>query len=442
MGSKGGSTPQTETVTQNTSSIPAALMPYATSILNQATAEANQPYVPYGGQQLAAQDPNTLASYAAASQLGSVGSGAETAAGNAYTGALGTTTGLQSQTAPGISANLLNQTPYSISPSLQNQQAMGVNAPSLTNYQMTGAAPVSSQSFTDPGVAQSWMDPYETSSLQSQINIANQQFGQQQSQANMQAVQSGAYGGSRAGLVQAQNQANYNNQINAMTAQGLNTAYTTGMQGQQAANSANLLSQEANQQTAQSTGAANLQSLLSTQQLGATTGLAAGQSNASNYLTSLQQQLAAQQAGGNLYNTANAQSLAAQGQAGQFQQTAYQQQLAAAQASGQLGTDQSALGSTQQSMAANGINAEYAAGQSAQNYAQQGLNVAYNNFLNQQQYPEQQTQYLSNILHGLPAATSNTQTTSQYINPVGQLIGAGTGLAGLAGAIGSSGATT
>ena len=379
MGSKGSSQPTQTTVTDT--KISPELMPYATDVLNQAEALSNQPFVAYGGQQLANVNQNTLNSYAGAANLGNVGQGALGAAGNTLQNAANTAQGLQ------------------------GQSVNSINAPQLDAYQMQGAGNVQSGSWTSPGVAQSYMNPYETGALQSQYNIANQQFGQQQNEQHSAQVQAGAYGGDRAALQDAASQNNFNLQQQNIAAQGLNTAYTTGQSAFQSDNSANLLSQEANQQTSEATQNTNLQALLNTQQLGSGQNLTAQQSNASNQLQS------------------------------------YQQQLAAAQAAGTLGNSQAALGQTQNSIAGNAINAQYAAGQSAQNYQQQGLNIGYNNFLQQQQYPWQNLNNLSGILNGFnPTPTSSTVTNSSYVNPVTQLVGAGTGLAGIAGALGTSSA--
>jgi hypothetical protein len=85
--------------------------------------------------------------------------------------------------------------------------------------------------WTDPGVAQSWMNPYTNSALQSQIDIANQQYQEQQAGRNQQAIQAGAFGGSRQGISDAVSQNLYNQNINNMVQQAQQTAYNTGEQG-------------------------------------------------------------------------------------------------------------------------------------------------------------------------------------------------------------------
>lgn len=381
--SKGSSQPTTSTVNQTTSSVPPQLVPYVESTLNQAETLSNQPYIPYGGQQVANQSPDTLASYAGAENLGNVGQSQYGAANSALTGAANTAAGLSGINAPTITA------------------------PGLQNLTMPGVGNVSSQSWTAPGVAQSYMSPYLNTALQSQLAISNQQFGQQQNQTNQAAIQSGAYGGDRAALQQSQNLANYNNTTQNEVAQAENNAYTTGQSAFQAGNSANLLAQEANQQAGLTTQNANLQSGLTTQGLAAQLGLTAQQSNASNYLQ------------------------------------AQNQNLNAAQLQGSLGSQLSSLGTSENQTAQTALNALYNAGQSAQSYQQTGLNAQYNDFVNQQQYPEQQLNYLSGIEHGFNVSpNSYTQTQGVATNPVSQLVGNGIGLSSLSSLLNGQSGTT
>ncbi|CAB4122859.1 hypothetical protein UFOVP28_57 [uncultured Caudovirales phage] len=364
MGKDGGSsTPQSQTVFN--SNLPPELLPYAKDILNQGEALANQPYVPYSGQRLANQSDFTTQAYGQAGGLGDVGSGSMNDAGSSYANAMAG------------AGQVAGQGPMA---SFNSPHAAGVDQ-------------VHSQSWTDPGVAQSFMSPYETNVLRSQLGLANTQFGEQQNQRNSQAIGQGAFGGSRAALVNEAAQRDFNNSQFQMIGQGLNSAYTTGQQAFQANNSANLLAQEANQQANQNTQNTNVQSDLSTNQL-----------NSTNYNTG--------------------------------QSTA----LNAAGLQNQIGNSQSALGQAQQSMAGTGLNALYAAGQSAQNYQQQGLNIGYDNFVNQQQYPEQQLNFMSGLMHGFNVSPNSYSTTSSnYTNPVTQLVGAGTGIAGIASALGKGG---
>jgi hypothetical protein len=68
-------------------------------------------------------------------------------------------------------------------------------------------------------------------------------------------------------------------------------------------------------------------------------------------------------------------------------------------------------------------------GRSQRAFQQEGLDIGYQDFLRQQAFPEQQLQFLSSILRGVPTQPSVLQTAYAPYNPLQQLAGAG--LAGI-----------
>lgn len=70
-----------------------------------------------------------------------------------------------------------------------------------------------------------YMNPYQQNVTDIQKREATRQFGIQQAGQNAQAAQSGAFGGSRQGVLQAEGQRNLNQQLNDIQAQGSNAAY-------------------------------------------------------------------------------------------------------------------------------------------------------------------------------------------------------------------------
>lgn len=66
-----------------------------------------------------------------------------------------------------------------------------------------------------------------------------------------------------------------------------------------------------------------------------------------------------------------------------------------------------------------------ALGQREEGFAQRGLDLAYEDFLRQQAFPEQQLQFLSSILRGVPVDPTVTQIGYQPYNPLQQALGAG-----------------
>jgi hypothetical protein len=68
-------------------------------------------------------------------------------------------------------------------------------------------------------------------------------------------------------------------------------------------------------------------------------------------------------------------------------------------------------------------------GQSQRGLEQQQLDMDYQDFVRQSAFPEQQLQFLSSILRGVPVQPGVTETAYAPFNPMQQLAGAG--LAGL-----------
>jgi hypothetical protein len=198
-------------------------------------------------------------------------------------------------------------------PSLENYQmgpAQTVNAPNLQNFQMQAAAPVSAaqitgpQSWTSPGTAQQYMDPYVQQAVNAQLAQAQVQNQQQIQGIKGQAAQAGAFGGSREAVEEANQNLGYQQLASTIEAQGLQQAYQQGMgqftaeqqmgqQAQFANQQAGLQAALSNQQAQQQANVQNLSSFLQTQGLGAQTGMQAGLANQAAGLTVGQQNLAA-----------------------------------------------------------------------------------------------------------------------------------------------------
>lgn len=105
-------------------------------------------------------------------------------------------------------------------------QMAGLNA--FNGYQSNvGASPVNSQNW-DTTTAQRYMNPYTNTVLQTQQQLANQQFGQQQAGLNQQAAASGALGGDRNAVAQSSLLNDFNLQQQNLQANALQSAYTTG----------------------------------------------------------------------------------------------------------------------------------------------------------------------------------------------------------------------
>jgi hypothetical protein len=236
--------------------------------------------------------------------------------------------------------------------------------PSQFNAQQVGT-----QDYTGSNVGQ-YMNPYMQSVVDIQQREAQRQADISGTQRGAQAARSGAFGGSRAAIMDAEAARNLATQKGDIQAQGQNAAFQNAQQQFNTQQQRDLQAQLANQ-------GAGLQA----QQLGEQS----RQYGAGFGLQGLQT------------------GLQAAGQLGQLGQTMYGQQV------GNIGL-QNQMGAQQQAQQQNLIN------QSVQNYA------------TAQQYPQQQLAFMSGLLRGLPLQTATTQ---QYQAPPSLASqAAGLGLAG------------
>ncbi len=288
--------------------------------------------------------------------------------------------------------------------------AQQATAPQLQQYQMGPAQQVGTQDYTGSNVSQ-YMNPYMQNVVDIQQREAQRQADIAGTQRAGQAVRSGAFGGSRAGLMEAEAARNLATQKGDIQAQGQNAAFQNAQQQFNQQQQANLQAQMANQGAGLQVGQQNLGAQLGIQQLGA------GQ-NMQAQLANQQANLAAQQAAeqskqyGAGYGMQGMQTgLQAAGQLGQLGQTQYGQQLGNINLQNQMGAQQQAQ--------------------------QQGiLNQQIQNYAMAQQYPQQQLAFMSNMLRGLPMQSTSTNMYQAAPSNVSQLAGlgmAGYGLSRMAG---------
>jgi hypothetical protein len=356
---------------------------------------------------------------------------------------------------------------------MQGPERVGIGA--LQQYQMGPAERVGAERF-GIGSMQEYMSPYMQGVVERQKQAAVKDYARQIPALQAAGVRAGARGGTREAILQSEARRNLTEQLGNIEAQGLQQAYqqassqfgqdraaqmqaalanqqaglTTGQQNlaallgvQQLGAGQNLQAQLANQQAGLTTGQQNLQALINQSQFGAGQGLQAQQMNQQAQLQA-QQQALAQLAQANQFSQQNAQQRAQYGLAGanlaeQSRQfgaglgmQGLQQQLAAAGALGGLG--QQAYG--QQMGIAQG---QLGAGGQQQAFNQQLLNTQYQDFINQQQFPYKQAEFAMGILRGLPATGQTSTMYQQPGNLFGQIVGAGTTLAGVGSLFGGLG---
>lgn len=336
-GGGGAQAPTQTTSTVNQSNLPEYARPYYESLMQRAQAVSNDPYQAYTGPRIAdlTQDQNTAIST--------------------------------------VRNNVGSYQPFFDQASANFQQAGSFDPTQVQNtYTAQNYTP---QNWIDPNVAQQYMSPYMQGVVDIGKREATRDYNIQQQARDAQAVQSGAFGGYRDAIVNAEANRNLNQQLQDLQTKGMQDAYSQGLgafnsdrQAQFGAAGLNAQNQQQQSQLGMSAANANNQTGLANAQLGLQVG---------------------------------------QAQAGLGQAT---QQGAIADAQALLNT-----GAVEQ----------------AQN--QQGLDIAYQDFINQRDYDRNNLNWLSGILRGVPTS-ANTTTTGYQAPPsmVSQISGLGLGAAGLA----------
>lgn len=181
--------PQVSQITQSQTTIPDYARPYVEDLLSQAQAQTDvnqNPYMQYMGDRVAQFTPMQQQSFnnAALMQSSPQLQDATAAAGQATLGALNT----------GYSYN-----------------------------------PYQAQSFTSPGTAQAYMNPYMQQVADIQKREAARNSAIQGTQQQAQAAQAGAFGGGRDAIMRAERERNLGMQQNDIQAQASNQAYQQAM---------------------------------------------------------------------------------------------------------------------------------------------------------------------------------------------------------------------
>jgi len=311
--------------------------------------------------------------------------------------------------------------------------AQGYNT-AATGLAAAGAGAVNAQ----PLNINRYLSPYLSDVASSEAALLNQQNQQAQSGQLGAAIQSGAFGGDRAGIAAA-NLAQQQQLSNANILSGiLNTGYNTALSTAQQQQGVNLSASQANRSAVQNaatqlesigqqgyqqgTGTAAQQAALGQQEYAQ--GLGAGSA-----LQSLGNQVYSQGAGTGQNQASLGQQVFGQGLSTSQQEAAlgqqqFEQQLAASQENAALGsqiynqasttgTNLENLGTSAQTAGLQGAQAQIAAGQLGQQTTQAGNTALYNQFLQQQSYPFQVAQFLANIAEGTGALSGSTTTTTQ-----------------------------
>ena len=374
--------PQISQSTLTQTSIPDYAKPYVESLLGGAAAVTDintNPYMQYMGERVAQFNPLQQQAFAGAQNM-QVAPQLQKAT---------DLTGLASQAA----MNYGTYDPAKFS-------SYNVSNPDLQYYQMGDVDRVGTQSFTRPGMAESYMSPYMANVVQRQQQDAARQAAIASQMQGAQAARSGAFGGSGDYLQRAQARNNLARQQGDIFAQGQQAAYTQGQQQFNAEQAARLQAQLANQQAGITMGGQNLQAKLGVQQLGASQDLQAQLANQQQMMQAQQLAEQSRQYGAGLGLQGLQTALTGAGQLGNLGQNQYNQAMGINQLQSQYGGMQ-------------------------QQQVQNILNNQYQDFQNYQNYPYKQLGFMSDMLRGLPLTQQSSTIYSQAPSMVSQVAGLG-----------------
>lgn len=183
-GGSSPSTPEKQTIEQT--SIPSYAKPYVEKMLGKTEALANAPYQTYQGERIAGFNPMQQQAFQSAANLGPA-----------------------------------------------QQLGTGTQMAGLAGLGAMGAGQRYAQQATDPSAMQAYMSPYVENALAPQMREAARQSAMLGQQNQAQAVQQGAFGGSRSGLVEAERQRNLAQQQGDIYNRGMQSAFDSAQRAQQ-----------------------------------------------------------------------------------------------------------------------------------------------------------------------------------------------------------------
>lgn len=338
MSGGGGSTNSNTTVTNQ--SIPKEFFPYFHRVLTRGEALSNEDYIPYSGQRLATTAPDTNQSYGMIRGIAANGM-PMTSGASEYTADLADEAG-----------------------------RAGAGGPyQFSQFDYSGPG-----TFTGQAVGQ-YMSPYMQQVVDSQKRSALEDYQMANEARNAQAIQAGAFGGSRFAVQKALAERDLLSRTNQIQSEGLQKSYEDAQRMFEQDRAARMAVEQAR--------AAELSRVQS------------GQSAENQSYANLTLERAKAQA-----------SLAEQ--ASILEQRARAGDIQAAQLL-------EAVGKAQQAQ------------------QQSGLDLSYQDFLRQLNYPMDRLTQYATLLHGSPLAnaTQTTQTTQTPYNPIQQALGMGISALGL-----------
>ena len=371
MGKGGGSSQHPTRTTSVSPSLPEYAAPFYQRLMGRTEAESNRPYEPFGGQRFAQFSPEQQESFGIASQIGRRGVPSALRLGTLRAADVATYD--QPYDAGQVRSDLAAGGQYDTQQVRSDLAGGGQYTPGTFE---TGQ-------FTDPNVAAQYMNPFVENVIGAQRRRAEQRFGEDVVPGlRAQAVQQGAFGGSRAQLQEGLARERLNERLLDQDAQLRATAF----------------------QQAQGAFMSDAERAQRAQQLA---------------------DVSAQQAARLGITRAELADRAAQ--------TGARMGLAGEELGLKSAAQLAQLGGLEQQYGLREEDVLRQVGEQRQAQEQQLLDIGYSDFLSERDFPRQQLGYLSGIMHGVPVSPQSETSVYQRPPSAGQqLLGYGLGGLGLA----------
>ena len=313
----------------------------------------------------------------------------------------------------------------------QMQGPGAVNAPTAGTNQMAGP-----QSWLDQGTSEAYMSPYMQNVVDIQKREADRAYRQQGNELNAQAVKSGAFGGSRQAIQQAEAARNQNMLLNDIQAKGQQEAYASGMGQFNTAQNQQMQAGQANLTTAQQTTLANqaaqIQAMMANQGMDYNTAVQNLQAQMGIQNTQAGQDLQAALANQGVQQQTQTANMAAQNIANQQYATqnlaaqqanqsaglqANQQNLGTAAQLGNIGQGLTGVGTAQNAAQIANLGAQGQVAQAEQNLGQSYLDAQSGNATSWLNAPTAINAGAANVLNAQPVSGGTTSTVGTTAPP-------------------------
>lgn len=400
---KGSSAPSSQTIQQT--NLPEYAEPYFRRLLDRTEAQSLSEYAPFEGQRQAGLSPDVSSAYDMTRQV----------AGQGIAGlpqAMGVASG-NIQAGQQI-AQQAGQPFQFGSSQFQQQQVQPFAGFQETNVNQFQFDPT--QRFTG-GNVQEYMSPYMQAVVDEQSRRAIQQFGEQRGARNAQAVQAGAFGGSRQAVQEGLAERGLLDRLSGIQATGSQQAF-----------------EQAAQMFGQDRAAEFARQQAQAGELGRTQGISAQE--AARVQAAQAAELARAQGigvseAGRVQGAEAAERARVEAAQSAENRAAQQQQLQALGFTSEQAQQMVGFGEAGRAADIQGAQLLENIGRSQMGREQEARDMAYQDFVRQQAFPEQQLQMYSSVLRGVPVQPGVTTTAYAPYNPLQQALGAGLGAIGL-----------